>query len=119
MSSLIEKQRELERHISAISDDRMPGLVEHAEQCVRAIQPDAKLMFTTNRRGDVVSVGVYAVTLFLNENGQFRPIEQPAPQLISNREEYRNSYTERAKQRQCFNVWADAYARLIALENIR
>lgn len=119
MPDVTEKQFELEQHISALTDERFIEAIQYAEKSVRAMRPDAKMMFTTNRRGDVVNVGVYGATLLLNERGQFAPIEQPAPQLLSERLEYRECYQERAKLRLQFNVWASAYANLTALNNVR
>ena len=119
MSNIAEKYRELEQHISALSDDRMPGLVEYAERLVRMMRPNAKLLYTTDRRGIVTGVAVYDVTLYLNERGQFRPIEQQAPQRLSEHLDYKDNYLERAKIRLRFNVWADAYARLTALADVK
>ena len=120
MPDVIEKQFELEQHISALTDERFIEAIQYAERCVRKYAPNAKLLFTANRRGDVVSVGVYDVTLMLNERGQFQPIEQPAPQLLSSeRLEYRENYLERAKLRLQFNGWASAYAKLVALNGIK
>lgn len=119
MPDVMEKQRELEQHISALSDDRMPGLVEYAERLVRMIRPNAKLLYTTDRRGTVTGLAIYDVTLYLNERGQFRPIKQAAPQRLSEHLDYKDNYLERAKARLRFNVWSDAYARLTALADVK
>ncbi len=115
----IEKQRELEQSIAALSDDRMAGLVEYAERLVKALRPNAKLIYTTDRRGMVTGVAVYDVTLYLNEREQFRPIDQPAPQRLSERLEYQDNYQTRAKMRLHFNVYADAFAKLVTLNRIK
>jgi hypothetical protein len=119
MPEVIEKQFALEQNLSVLTDGRFVEAIQYAEKCVRNYAPNAKLLFTTDRRGDVVSVGVYDVRLFLNERGQFQPIEQPAPQILSERLEYRDGYQERAKLRLQFNVWADAYTKLVALNGIK
>jgi len=119
MPDVIEKQFQLEQQISALTDERFVEAIQFAERCVRKYVPNAKLLFTANRRGDVVSVGIYDAALLLNERGQFQPIEQPAPQLLSERLEYREGYLERAKLRQQFNAWSSAYAKLVALNGIK
>ena len=119
MPDVIEKQFELEQNLSALTDTRFVEAIQYAERCARELAPNAKLLFATDRRGDVVGVGIYDVALTLNERGQFRPIEQSAPQRLSKHVEYRESYLERAKLRLQFDVWADAFAKLVALNGIR
>jgi|SRR6185437_7950936 len=117
--NITEKQRELEQDIAALSDERMVGLVEYTERLVKMLRPNAKLIYTTDRRGIVTEIAVYDVVLYLNEREQFRPIEQSSPQRLSERLEYKDNYQERSKLRLQFNVWADAFAKLVTLSKIK
>ena len=106
---------QLEQELSATTDEKLRDVIVYVERYVRQVRPDAKLMFGVDRRGTVTHVGIYDAKLLLNERNQFHPIEQFAPQLLSERLEYREEWQSRSKLRLQFDAWASAYAKLTAL----
>ncbi len=90
-----------------------------AERCVKEMRPNAKLLFSTDRRGIVTHVGVYDLPLLLNDRHSFDPIRQYPPQLIGTRFPFQESYQERSKLRLFFDAWTAAYVQLVALNGIK
>lgn len=49
---------------------------------VRIAYPNATKLVTTAENGNPTHIGIYDVALTLNSRGYFRPLDQPAPQLL-------------------------------------
>lgn len=67
------------------SSDRLLNAIGTIQAWVRRVYPNAVLLATTEENGVVTHIGIYEVALQLNSKGYFKPLEQPAPQLLGER----------------------------------
>ena len=67
------------------STDTLLNAISTFQSWVRRAYPNAVLLATTAENGVTTHIGVYDVALQLNSNGYFKPLAQPAPQLLGER----------------------------------
>lgn len=105
----IETQQlyEFLRHKQA-TDTQLIALAQLAQRLVLEYVPNAKLLYTCNKQGQVIAAGVYDAPLCLNERGQFRPIQQYAPQLLSKKVECKATHHATLRLKIECDVWLDA-----------
>ena len=89
------------------SDDDLENLIQLAMRVVMKYKPNAKVLFTSNKQGAVTHAAVYDAQLTLNERGQFKPISQHAPQLLSRKVEWKLAHYS-LEQKRLFYLWMDA-----------
>ena|SRR5579859_3859384 len=90
------------------SDATVRELIQLTERVVHQFYPHAKPLFTSDKRGAITHVGIYDVPLLLNERGQFRPIQQFAPQLMSKTREWKENHHTTLRLKILYDVWLDA-----------
>lgn len=90
------------------TDKDLLFLVQYVERMLREYVPDAKLLVTTDRQGRTTHAAIYNAPLVLNQIGQFRPLQQYAPQRLSKMVEYKWPYHTTLRLKVEFDLWMDA-----------
>jgi hypothetical protein len=105
--------------IYAMSEDKIKECISNLQEGVLLVCPNAKLMFRTNAKKKIISVGIYDSKIILSHLGHVAN-EQDAPQLLGATREFRDSYNQNSKA--SFNiyleVWMEAYTHLLLLRKI-
>jgi hypothetical protein len=94
------------------TESQLQELIQIAERIVHQYYPHAKPIFTTNKQGSITHVGIYNVQLLLNERGQFKPIQQFAPQLLSNHVGWNELHHTGLKLKILVDLWLDVVFRV-------
>ena len=83
---LMNVQQRYERILQDFnSTDKLLNAIGTFQSWVRRIYPNAVLLATTAENGVTTHIGVYDAALQLNGKGYFKPLDQPAPQLLGER----------------------------------
>jgi hypothetical protein len=105
--------------IYAMSLDTIKEHIGYCQEGVLLACPNAKLMFRTNAKKQIVSVGIYDSKIILDHRGHVAT-EQDAPQLLGATREFKDSCNQNSKS--SFNiyleVWLEAYTHLLLLRKI-
>lgn len=94
-----------------IADERLIQLTQTFERMVLEYRPNAKLLLTTNKQGRTTHAAIYDAPLTLNALGQFRPIQQHAPQLASKRVDCKGLLFESLRLQIMIDLWLDCLLR--------
>lgn len=105
------------RYKSASDAERL-ALAQIAEHVVLEHRPNAKLLFGSDRQGNMVNVGIYDAPLSLNHLGQFRPLQQHAPQLLSKRIEVKGLVYQTLRVSILCDLWLDCLVRVANSEPV-
>jgi len=105
--------------IYVMSLDTIKEYISYFQEGVLSACPHAKLMFRTNAKKQIVSVGIYDAKIILDSHGHVAN-EQNAPQLLGATREFKDSHSQESKAG--FNVylevWLEAYTHLLLLRKI-
>lgn len=112
----INAQCELDNALMALPDSKLIEFTINTERIVRQKWPDAKLLFTEDKRGNVTGCGIYDLRLLLNERNNFKTSQQHSPQLLGRKIAYRDEFDKRAQLVQQFHAWSSAFVHLYSLE---
>ncbi len=91
-----------------VTDAQLRELIQLAERVVHEYHPHAKVLFTSDKHNRITHAGIYDFPLLLNERGQFKPIQQYAPQLLSKKVEYKETHHTALKLKIQVDIWLDA-----------
>ena len=112
---IMQHQMTLDKLIS----DNVDNMLHVAEQVVRKISPNAKLLVSCDKKGRSTFVGIYDLPLRLNDRHNFHAHAQFAPQLIGERCLYKDEFENSLKRKIEFDCWFSAYRQLLALKTIQ
>jgi hypothetical protein len=91
-----------------LNDAKVLELLQTVERVVVEHAPDAKLLLTSDKQGRVLSAAIYNAPLLLNHLGQFRPLQQQAPQRLSKVVECKATYHATLRLKIELDLWLDA-----------
>jgi hypothetical protein len=86
-----------------------------AERLIREVVPNAQLVISYDKKHQPTHIGVYDISICLNDRHNFKASEQFSPQLIGSRSLYPSYLSESGKQQQAMEAWVSAYKHLSAL----
>lgn len=107
----------LELAFNKLINDNISKMLYMVERLVTVTRPNAKLLFSTDRRGVVTHVGIYDLPLVLNDKHNFQSHRQYPPQLLGERLTYRAECETLAKQRIQFDAWLSAYNIILLVQS--
>jgi hypothetical protein len=96
------------------TDDDLELSILYLEKAIRRFVPEAKLLFACDSRGVVIEAGIYDVQLLLNRRGQFKPIQQNAPQLLSKKVQWKDNHFYSLKLKLTFDLWLSSVPNVVA-----